>query len=75
MPPTEELGDLALRGEWQSGLNSVRQVTEVKLGRVRSNSGYGTSEALTSQRTLPSFRRDVKLGVPCLDAACTVGLN
>ena len=22
-----------------------------------------------------SFGRDVKLGVPCLDAACTVGLN
>ena len=24
---------------------------------------------------LTSFGRDVKLGVPCLDAACTVGLN
>ena len=23
----------------------------------------------------PSFGRDVKLGVPCLDAACIVGLN
>ena len=27
-----------LRGEWPSGLYSLRQVTEVKLGRVRSNS-------------------------------------
>ena len=27
------------------------------------------------QLTLPSFGRDVKLGVPCLDAACIVGLN
>ena len=23
---------------------------------------------------IPSFGRDVKLGVPCLDAACIVGL-
>ena len=30
---------------------------------------------LTSQLTSSSFGRDVKLGVPCLDAACTVGLN
>ena len=28
-----------LRGEWPSGLNILRQVTEVKLGRVRSDSG------------------------------------
>ena len=34
-----------LRGEWPSGLNSFRQVTEVKLGRVRSDSGWVTSEA------------------------------
>ena len=33
------------RGELQSGLCSLRQVTEVKLGRVRSNSGWVTSEA------------------------------
>ena len=31
------------RGEWPSGLNSVRQVTEVKLGRVRSDSGLVTT--------------------------------
>ena len=34
-----------LRGEWPSGLNSSRQVTEVKLGRLNSNSGWVTSEA------------------------------
>ena len=34
-----------LRGEWASGLYSLRQVTEVKLGRVRSNPGWVTSEA------------------------------
>ena len=33
------------RSEWLSGLNSSRQVTEVKLGRVRSNSRWVTSEA------------------------------
>ena len=27
------------------------------------------------QLTPPSFGRDVKLGVPILDAACKVGLN
>ena len=31
--------------EWPSGLFSHRQVTEVKLGRVRSDSGWVTSEA------------------------------
>ena len=34
----------ALRGEWPSGLYSLRQVTEVKLGRVRSDFGWVTSE-------------------------------
>ena len=34
-----------LWGEWPSGLYSFRQVTEVKLGRVTSNSGWVTSEA------------------------------
>ena len=32
-------------GEWPSGLYSFRQVTEVKLGRVRSDCGWVTSEA------------------------------
>ena len=64
-----------LRGEWPSGLNSLRQVTEVKLGRVRSELWMGDLRGLTSQLTSSSFGRDVKLGVPCLDAACTVGLN
>ena len=31
-------------GEWPSGLYSLRQVTEVKLGRVRSDFGWVTSE-------------------------------
>ena len=35
----------ALRGEWPSGLYSLRQVTKVKLGRVRSNFGWVTPEA------------------------------
>ena len=34
----------SLRGECPSGLYSLRQVTEVKLGQVRSNSGWETSE-------------------------------
>ena len=34
-----------LRGEWPNASNSVRLVTEVNLGRVRSNSGWVTSEA------------------------------
>ena len=33
-----------VRDEWPSGLNSFHQVTEVKLGRVRSDSGWVTSE-------------------------------
>ena len=33
-----------LRCEWLSGLYSLRQMTEVKLGRVRSNFGWVTSE-------------------------------
>ena len=35
---------LFTRGEWPSGLYSLRQVTEVKLGRVRSDFGWVTSE-------------------------------
>eukprot|EP00112_Aurelia_sp_Birch-Aquarium-sp1_P008417 Seg1926.5 transcript_id=Seg1926.5/GoldUCD/mRNA.D3Y31 product="Nuclear receptor-binding protein" protein_id=Seg1926.5/GoldUCD/D3Y31 len=30
---------------------------------------------INGQLTSPSFERDVKLGVPCLDAACVVGLS
>ena len=59
-----------LRGEWPSGLYSLRKVTEVKLDRVRSNSGsMGDLGGLTSQLTSSSFGRDVKLGVPCQDAS------
>ena len=39
------LGLTISRDEWPSGLYSLRQVTEVKLGRVRSNSGWVISEA------------------------------
>ena len=35
----------SMRGEWPSGLHSLRQVTEVKLGRVRSDFGWVTTEA------------------------------
>ena len=35
----------------------------------------GDLGGLTLQLTSSSFGRDVKIGVPCLDAACTVGLN
>ena len=41
---------LLQRGEWPSGLYSPRQVTEVKLGRVRSNSL--TSSRRPSEGTL-----------------------
>ena len=34
-----------LRGEWPGGLNIFRQVTEIKLGLVRSDSGWVTLEA------------------------------
>ena len=34
-----------LQGAWPSGLYSLRQVTEVKLGRVRSDFGWVTTEA------------------------------
>ena len=64
-----------LRGEWPSGLYSLHQVTEVKLGRVRSKLWMSDLGGLTSQLTSSSFGRDVKLVVPCLNAACTVGLN
>ena len=36
---------VCLWGKWPNGLSSFRQVTEVKLGQVRSNSGWVTSEA------------------------------
>ena len=36
-------GPWSLRGEWPSGLYSLHQVTEVKLGLVRSDSGCVTT--------------------------------
>ena len=34
-----------IESEWPSGLYSLRQVTEVKLGRARSDFGWVTTEA------------------------------
>ena len=50
-------------------------MTEVKLDRVRSNSGWVTSEACPHNQPSRPFGRDVKIGVPCLDVECTVGLS
>ena len=64
------------RGEWPSGPASSISLTEVKHGCVRSETGWVTFQMNDQkQLTQPSFGRDVKLGVPCLDAACIVGLN
>ena len=64
------------RGEWPSGPASSIIFTEVQHGCVRSETGWATFQINDQkQLTPPSFGRDVKLGVPCLDAACTVGLN
>ena len=43
-PPLSQV-KAELRGEWPNGLYSLCQVTEVKLGRVRSDFGWVTSEA------------------------------
>ena len=53
---------------------SFRQVTEVKLDRVRPDSGLFTG-GLTSQLISPFFGWDNKIEVPCLDEACIVVLN
>ena len=67
---------LYLQGEWLGGLYSARQVTDVKLSRVRPNSGWVTSlGGLTSQLTSPSIGRDDKLGVPSLSATCILVIN
>ena len=47
---------------------SVFDFSEVKLW-------MGDPGGPTSQLTSSCFEREVELGVPCLDAACTVGLN
>ena len=63
------------RYEWLSGLYSSRQVTEAKLGRLRSNSEWGDLGGPPSQLASPSFGSGVKLGIPCLTTACIVGIN
>ena len=75
LSPGIPVSGVSRRDEWPSGLYGSCQVTEVKLGLVRSNCRMGDLGGLTSQLTSSSFGRDVKLGVPCLDAACTVSLN
>ena len=65
-----------LRCEWPSGPASSINFTEVKHGCVRSKNWMGDlPDERPKQLIPPSFGRDVKLGVPCLDAACIVGLN
>ena len=65
-----------MRGEWPSGPASSINFTEVKHVCVRSKNWMGDlPDERPKQLTPPSFGRDVKLGVPCLDAACMVGLN
>ena len=65
-----------LCGEWPRGPASNINFTEVKHGCVRSKNWMGDlPDERPKQLTPPSFGRDVKLGVPCLDAACIVGLN
>ena len=59
-----------------SGSTKTISFTEVKHGCVRSKTGWATFQINDQkQLTPPSLGRDVKLGAPCLDAACTVGLN
>ena len=63
-------------GEWPSGPASSINFTEVKHGCVRSKNWMGDlPDERPKQLTPSSFGRDVKLGVPCPDAACIVGLN
>ena len=63
-----------MRGEWPSCLYSFRQVTEVNLVEG-VKLWMGDLGGLTLQLTSSFFGRNVKLGVQCLDVACTVGLN
>ena len=65
-----------MRGEWPSGPAKTISFIEVKHGCVQSETGWATFQMNNQkQLTPPSFGRDATLGVPCLDAACTVGLN
>ncbi len=49
------------QGEWPSCFNCLL-TAEVKLGRVRSTSGWVTSVVLSKQLTPLSFAGDAKLG-------------
>ena len=65
------------RGEGPSGPASSISFTEVKHGCVRSETGWATFQMNDPKKQLtpPSFGRDVKLGILCLDAACIVSQN
>ena len=60
-------------GEWPSG--PPKPPASLKLSMVRNWMGDLPDERPKKQLTPSSFGTDVKLGVPCLDTACTVGLN
>ena len=70
-----DLPSSPMRGEWPSGLYSPRQVTEVKLGQVRSNSGWVTSKALPHSSPRYPSERMLNYGFLGLDVPCTLGLN
>ena len=59
--------------EWLNGLYSFRHMTETRSNEVKLR--MGDLGGLTSQLTSSYFGKDVKIGVPCLDAACMVSLN
>ena len=46
---------MSMQGEWAKGLCSLRQVTEVKLGRIMSDSGWVASEEVYSLVFSPVF--------------------
>ena len=67
-----------IRGECPRGPASSISLTihfKVMHGCVVKNLMGDFPDERLKQLTLPSFRRDLKPGVPCLDAACIVGLN
>ena len=68
--------DTRQRGEWPSDLASSISLIEVKYGCVRAETGWATlPDEQPKQLIPPSFGRDVKRGVPCLDSAYIVRLG
>ena len=59
------------RGEWPSGLARSISLTEVKHGLCTVSNWMGhLPDERAKQLIPPSFGREVKLGVSCLDVAC-----